>query len=120
MSRDQQESRRRPPFGLYDIFLEAERDESTSIFPLVAGINGPRLSCDAAQHGIDQSAGSAIDCIDEPVVRAMRLAGNHPQARGRTKNAIDAYRQAVAASVSTWKSSWYPKTRGAGSGQRCM
>jgi hypothetical protein len=27
MSNDQQESRRRPPFGLYDSFLEAERDD---------------------------------------------------------------------------------------------
>jgi hypothetical protein len=27
MSNDHQESRRRPPFGLYDSFLEAERDD---------------------------------------------------------------------------------------------
>ena len=35
-----------------------------------------------------------------------------------TKNAIATYWQATATSVSAWKSSWYPKTAGAGSGRR--
>ena len=33
-----------------------------------------------------------------------------------TKNAIATYWQAIATSVSAWKSSWYPKIEGTGSG----